>query len=149
MKDGNVAELFESCLDFKATRARDVFKIYAAETRTYIVNGGYDLIDVLRFYADGDRVDSCKFVKQYALAFHNGHTRFRTCVAKPQNSASVRDYGNRIPTSGERVGQFGIVFYRKAGGGNSRRICKRQVLLVLHFCSRSHFQLAFPLVVFL
>ncbi len=149
MKDGNVAKFFEFALDFEATGCGYVFEIYSAETCAYVVNRRYDFVNVLRFYADGDCVDSRKFVKQNALAFHNGHTCFRAYVPEPQNRASVRDDGNGVPTPRERVGKFLVLFYRKARGGNAGGVGKRQVLLVFHFCSRYDFEFAFPLVMLL
>lgn len=145
VKDGNIANLFESSFHFKATRGGDVFEIDSAKARRYIVYRGYDFVHVLSFKADRNCVYVGKFFEQNALAFHNGHTRFRAYVAESQNGRTVRYHCDSVPFASERITQFIISLDCEARGGNSRCVGKSQVLLVLHFGAGYDFEFALPL----
>ena len=101
VKDGHVAKSFESSFHLEASRRGYVFEIYSAETRAYVIYGGNYLVNVLRLYADRDCVYAGKLVEKHAFAFHDGHTRFRAYVAKPQNCRAVGDDCHGVPPASE------------------------------------------------
>ena len=87
----NVTYFLQSFLDFKASGSADVLKVDSAEASGNEINRAYDFLRILRANADGERVNTGKFLEKNAFALHNRHTGFRTDVSESENGGAVGD----------------------------------------------------------
>ena len=104
MKHGDVEDLVQAFLDFKASGSADILQVDAAEARGKPGDGLYDLFRILGIQADGDGVDAAELFKQHGLAFHHRHGCMGADVSEPKYGASVGDHGNRVCLHGVAVG---------------------------------------------
>ena len=99
MKYGNIQILFQTPFDLETTGRGNIFQIDAAERTRDQFDGADDLFGIFGPQADGERIHAAVRLEQGAFAFHDGHTRFGTDIAEPQNGGAVCDHRNGIPAA--------------------------------------------------
>ena len=147
VKNGYIEFFFQLFFYFKAARRGNILQIYSAEAARKKRNGGNYLVDVLARHAQRNRVHSSELLEQHAFALHDGHTRERSDIAKPEHRASVRDHSHGVEAARQGKGLFGLVPDFQTRLRHSRRIGKRQIRSRCKRHSRNHFYFAPPQLV--
>ena len=145
----NIQLFLELCFDLKAAGSGDILKIDAAEAVGDKLDGAYDFIGILAFYAERERVHSAEFLEQTALAFHNGHACESADVAETEHGGAVGDDCNEVAAAGEFVGKLRILCDLKAGLCNAGSVRKGEILAGVDGSAGDDLQLSAPFVVLL
>ena len=146
VKNRNIGSFFEFTLNFKAARRGNIFQIHAAERARQKRNAVDNFIDIFRAHAKRNGVYPAEFFKQDTFALHNGHARFGSDVAEPQNGGTVGHHGNRIPAARQLVGFGNILLNLQTWLGNTGCVSQRQRLFIICLGAGFDFDFPFPLV---
>ena len=122
VEDGDVQALFQSFLNFKTARRRDIFQIDPAKDRSDAADRLDDLIDILGVQADREGVDVAEFFEQDSLSFHDRHPGFGADIAKAQDRGAVSDHSHQVPLCSIAVDVLGVRGDPAAGFRDARRI---------------------------
>src|SRR5882724_2075234 len=109
VKHRDVELLAQPGLDIEAARRRDVLQVDTAEGWGDQLDRLDDLVGVLGVEADGEGVYAGQFLEEHGLALHDGHGRFGTDVAQPEDCRAVGDHGYGVLLDREREGPLGIL----------------------------------------
>ncbi|MNU62082.1 hypothetical protein D3C71_512980 [compost metagenome] len=123
-------------------RRLDVFKVDAAEGGLQRCDGGNHVVDAGRIDFDVEDVDTGEFLEENGLAFHHGLGGERADIAKPENCRAVGNDRDEVGAGGIFRCHFRIFMDGEAGGGDTRRVGKRQIALVAERLGGLDFQLA-------
>ena len=147
MEYRNVELFLETLFDFEAAGSRDIFEVDPAEGRCDALDRFDDFVGVLRVQADRECVDSCEFVEQDRLAFHNRQRCFRTDIAESEDSRSVRYDCNQIAFVRIAVDFRFVVADASAGFRYARCVGCAKIVPCLHIYFRYDRNLAFVVFV--
>ena len=147
VEDRDVAHLFEALFDLKAAGRGDVLEVDAAKAARDEGDRLDDIVHALAAHAQGERVDVAEGLEERALALHDGHARFGTDVAQPQDRGAVRDDRDEVGAAGVDVGKVDVLADLKAGFRDAGRIGDGEFLAVGDGRARDDFDLALPLLV--
>ena len=143
MENRNIADLFQSALNFKASGGRNILQIDAAEAFGNQINGIDDGIHILGIDAQGKGIHIAKFFEQYALPFHHRHARRRADIPQPQHRCAVCDDCHQIGAACQPKGLLIVLFNDTAGFRHAGRIKQGKILSGFHRLSGNHFD--FPI----
>ena len=128
MKDRDVHLGLQAFLDLEAARRADVFQVDAPERGGQELDGGDDLLHVLRSQADRKGVHVGELLEEHGLAFHHRQRGLGPDVSQPQDGRPV-GY-DRYPVAARRVfpDLFLILGNFSARLGHAWRVHDAQVL---------------------
>ena len=119
----------ELVFDVETLRRLEILQVDAAEGRLERGDHVDHAVALVGVDLDVEYVDAGEFLEQDGLAFHHRLAGERSDVAEPENRGAVRHHGDEVRARGERRRLGRIGRDRLAGGGDPRRIGKREVLL--------------------
>ena len=120
--DGNVERALQTILNVEAFGSLDVLKVDAAESGGYALDGFAELFGVFLVDLDVEHVNATVYLKQQALAFHDGFAAHGTYIAQTQNGSTIADDGYQITLVGIAVGILRILLNLQTGIGYARRV---------------------------
>ena len=134
--------LAQLALDVEALGRLDVLEVDAAERRLERADDVDQLVRIALVDLDVEAVDAGEFLEQHRLAFHHRLAGERTDRAQAEHRGAVGDDADQIAARGEvaRLGRIADDFV--AGGGDARRIGKRQIALIGELLGRQDRDLA-------
>ena len=91
MKDRNIAFFLQPALDFKTARRGDILQINPAEAAGDQFYRTHQLVGILAFDAQRNRVYVGKSFKQRTLSLHDRHSCFGADIAQPQHCRAIGD----------------------------------------------------------
>ena len=138
----NLHSLAQAALNVEAFRSLDIFQVDAAKAGLQAGNDLYQLVGIVLVDFDIKYIDTGKFLEQHALAFHDRLGRQRADVAEAEHGGAIRDHRHQIAARSDGGHFARILDDDLAGGGNTRRIGQRQIMLVGQRFGRGDFDLA-------
>ena len=147
MENRDIASLLELSLDLKASRCGDILEVDAAERTGYLVYCLYDRIHVMGLDAKRECVYIAERLEENALALHYRHSCLRSDISESEDSRTVSDYSAGIPASCKFIAHLRISLDLKTRLCNSRSICQRQIIIIIHRHSRNDLYLTVQLLV--
>ena len=141
VEDGDVELRAKTLLDLEAARGRDVLQVDAAEAGRDRLDGGDDLVRVLRVEADRPGVDAAELLEEQGLALHHRHRRLRPDVAEPEDGGAVGHDRDGVLLDRQVPGRVAVLLDREADAGDARGVGHREVVARLHRDLRLHLDL--------
>jgi hypothetical protein len=126
VEDGNIQLLLEPLLDLETPGGRDVFQVYAAEARGYILYRTYDVLGACTLQADWVSIHVSELLEEHRFTLHHRHCRLWPHLPEPQNRRPVGDYRDGVSLYGEVERLRGVFSYRLAHPGDPRRVGHRE-----------------------
>ena len=142
MEHRDLHALLELRFDVEALGRLDVLQIDAAEGRFERSHCFDDALDGVGRDLDVEHVDPGKLLEQDRLAFHHRLRRQRPDIAEAEHGGAVRHHSHEIGAARQRRRFLRIGGDRFAGGGNTRRIGKREVALIAERLGRLDLELS-------
>ena len=142
VEDRNAHAFLEAGLDLETFRTLDVLQVDAAECRLERCHHIAEELRVGGIDLDIEDIDAGEFLEQHRLSLHHRLGGFRADVAEAEHGGAVGDDGDEVGARRQGVDFLGVVGNNEAGGGNPRRIGKRQIALVGQRLGRLDLQLS-------
>ena len=147
VENGNIQLFFQSRFNFKTTGRGNVFQIHAAKRACQQLDRLDNLFRIFRTNTERISVYVAERLKQRALTFHNGHTRFGADIPKAKHRRTVGNNGNGVPTTGEIKTLFHVFVDCQTRFGNAGGIRQGQMFSVLYAYTGYDFDFTFPFAV--
>ena len=141
MKHGNVEQLAQALLDYKALGRANVLQVDPAPAFAQEPYAIDDLVGVLGGHFEVDGIDVGETLEQHRLAFHDRLRCQRAAVAKAKDGGPICDYGNEIAFGGVVEGAILIFRNGEHRYRHSWGIGEREVALGGHRLCGHHFKL--------
>ena len=123
----DIKKFFQTALNLKTARGRDIFQVDSAESRCNIDNCLNNLFCILSVQADRNCVDSAEFFEKNCFSFHNRHGGFGSDVTKSENGTTIGYYSDCVGFHRVFVGCIRVLCNDLAWLGNAWCICDCEV----------------------